>query len=77
VNTKCPECGERAYVGFNSIECPNPQCKHFTITEETICPCCGEKGHFKTSGCKKKLDYESESVFGDQGPAENDLDLID
>ena len=43
---KCPECGTaNAYVGFNSIECKNSKCKHFRITQEKICPCCGVAGH--------------------------------
>ena len=26
----CPTCGsEGAYVGFSTIECPNPPCRHF------------------------------------------------
>ena len=42
----CPACKTPgAYVGFNSIECRNPRCVHFTIEEEDICPCCGKKGH--------------------------------
>ena len=42
----CPVCNTPgAYIGFNSIECRNPRCAHFTLEEEDICPCCGKKGH--------------------------------
>ncbi|HLX63225.1 MAG TPA: hypothetical protein VKX17_18280 [Planctomycetota bacterium] len=42
----CPVCNTPgAYIGFNSVECRNPRCIHFTIEEEDICPCCGKKGH--------------------------------
>ena len=28
----CPSCGEKAYVGFNTVECANPGCIHCTNT---------------------------------------------
>jgi hypothetical protein len=42
----CPICNTPgAYIGFSSIECRNPDCEHFVIFEEEICPCCGQAGH--------------------------------
>jgi len=30
MEVRCPACGtERAYVGFSSVECPNPLCQHY------------------------------------------------
>jgi hypothetical protein len=28
--SKCPVCGEWAYLGFSSVECSNESCKFFT-----------------------------------------------
>lgn len=43
---KCPECTTPgAYIGMFTVECKNSKCKHFTITEEVVCPCCGIAGH--------------------------------
>jgi len=42
----CPVCNTPgAYIGFSSVECRNPDCEHFTIEEDKICPCCGKVGH--------------------------------
>ena len=31
VDIKCPTCGAHgAYIGFNTIECPNPNCRHYS-----------------------------------------------
>ncbi len=30
---QCPECGAEAYVGFNTIECPTKDCRHFSEKE--------------------------------------------
>jgi len=27
--SKCPACGQNAYVGFREVECSNPDCKNF------------------------------------------------
>jgi hypothetical protein len=45
----CPVCATPgAYIGFNSVECRNPECEHFTIAVEEVCPCCGQVGHTPT-----------------------------
>ena len=59
---KCPDCGEAAYVGFKSIECTNWKCKHFEVTPETICPCCGIKGHFSPEGKQCKFSNQDSDV---------------
>jgi hypothetical protein len=42
----CPVCHTPgAYVGFSAIECRNPDCSHFVLFEEEVCPCCGKAGH--------------------------------
>ena len=42
----CPLCKTPgAYIGFNSVECRNPDCEHFVLFEEEVCPCCGQIGH--------------------------------
>ncbi|HYG73534.1 MAG TPA: hypothetical protein VEK08_00775 [Planctomycetota bacterium] len=42
----CPICKTPgAYVGFSTVECRNPDCEHFCINEEKVCPCCGKVGH--------------------------------
>ncbi|MEI6235313.1 MAG: hypothetical protein WCT04_19825 [Planctomycetota bacterium] len=52
----CPDCKTPgAYIGFNTIECRNPRCTHFSIEEEDICPCCGKKGHTPGVDFLKKL----------------------
>src|SRR5437870_3598448 len=34
VEAKCPSCGDpNAYVGFSSVECPNPNCKNYKASE--------------------------------------------
>jgi hypothetical protein len=40
---KCPECGESAYIGFNSVECTNRKCKHYKVVQKVVCPCCGKE----------------------------------
>lgn len=43
---ECPLCKTPgAYIGFNSVECRNPDCEHFVLFEEEVCPCCGQPGH--------------------------------
>ncbi len=43
---QCPICNTPgAYIGFSTIECRNPDCEHFVIFEEEVCPCCGQAGH--------------------------------
>ena len=43
---QCPVCNTPgAYIGFTTIECRNPDCEHFVIFEEEVCPCCGQIGH--------------------------------
>ena len=47
---QCPVCATPgAYIGFNSVECRNTECEHFTIFEEPVCPCCGKVGHTPTA----------------------------
>jgi hypothetical protein len=42
----CPVCKTPgAYIGFNTVECRNPDCEHFVIVEEKVCPCCGRVDH--------------------------------
>lgn len=57
---KCPECGAaRAYVGFSSVECRNPKCRHY---KPQICPYCKKDGHFEED-CPNKtriIDIEGE-----------------
>jgi hypothetical protein len=39
----CTSCGAPgAYLGFNTVECKNPECKHFAIEIEKTCACCGK-----------------------------------
>lgn len=39
----CPKCAAPgAYVGFNSIECRNPDCDEYKIEEASACACCGK-----------------------------------
>jgi hypothetical protein len=54
---KCPKCRtDGAYVGFSSIECRNPDCEHYVIVEELICPCCGS--NHKLEDCATALSYD-------------------
>ena len=47
----CPVCHTPgAYVGFSAVECRNPDCDHFVLFEEEICPCCGKSGHMPEPG---------------------------
>jgi hypothetical protein len=32
----CPECGGQAYIGFSTIECPTPGCRHYSQKQEEI-----------------------------------------
>lgn len=65
----CPACKTPgAYVGFNSVECRNPRCIHFTIEEEDICPCCGKKGHTPSAEFLKKR----QTSFDPNAPIEFD-----
>lgn len=51
----CPNCNTPgAYIGFNSVECLNPRCVHYTVREEEICPCCGKPGHIPGPGFTPK-----------------------
>jgi hypothetical protein len=48
---QCPVCQTPgAYVGFSSVECRNPQCEHFVLVEEHVCPCCGKPDHTPEEG---------------------------
>jgi hypothetical protein len=39
----CPKCSTPgAYVGFNSVECRNPDCEDYKIEEASACACCGK-----------------------------------
>lgn len=39
----CPKCHTPgAYIGFNSVECRNPDCEDFVLFELDECPCCGK-----------------------------------
>jgi hypothetical protein len=43
---QCPVCNTPgAYIGFSTIECRNPDCKHYVVFQEEVCPCCGKVGH--------------------------------
>lgn len=43
---RCPSCNTPgAYIGFNTVECHNPNCEHYVIEEEKVCPCCGRVDH--------------------------------
>ena len=43
---QCPICKTPgAYIGFFTVECRNPDCEHFALFEEPVCPCCGQVGH--------------------------------
>jgi hypothetical protein len=51
--SNCPVCGTPgANIGFNSIECRNPQCKHFKLDTKSVCPCCGGEAHLENE-CPK------------------------
>ena len=58
----CPNCNTPgAYVGFSTVECRNPDCSHFVVFEEKICPCCGKVGH-EPELAESTPDYSSGSV---------------
>ncbi|HEY3324730.1 MAG TPA: hypothetical protein VGP72_30035 [Planctomycetota bacterium] len=49
--SRCPACKTPgAYIGFTTVECQNPECKHFVPIEKRICPCCGIVGHVPDAG---------------------------
>jgi len=65
---KCPKCATPdAYIGFNSIECRNPDCEHFVLQEKKECGCCG-RDH-DTAGCPDANSFGDDS--GGNGPPAN------
>jgi hypothetical protein len=71
----CPVCSTPgAYIGFNSVECRNPKCEHFSITLEEVCPCCGQAGHTAAQHSTKArsgIDALDASQSGSQTDAED------
>lgn len=65
---KCPVCDTPgAYVGFNSIECRNKDCKHFKIDEEKKCACCG--GGHTIEFCPNSISAEYDDSGGNGPPS--------
>jgi hypothetical protein len=75
---RCPVCDSPgAYIGFNSIECRNPQCEHFVYEQAATCPCCGRTDHVPEAA---SADYDGDSmILGDplaqsNNPSGNSVD---
>lgn len=67
--TKCPKCGTpEAYIGFNSIECRNPDCEHFVLEEKKTCGCCGKDDHGVES-CPSTLSEDYDDSGGNGPPS--------
>ena len=59
---RCPKCNHPdAYLGFNTIECPNFGCEHYKFRVKKICICCGAEDHGEGVACpqEKKEDAGS------------------
>jgi hypothetical protein len=57
---RCPVCDSPgAYIGFNTIECRNPQCEHFVYEQAATCPCCGRTDHIPETAA----DYDPDGIM--------------
>lgn len=68
----CPACGnEGTYVGFNTIECPNPDCRHYSWKAAWLARADGS-----LFGC-----YDAYSIWErhwkDVHPDDDELDILE
>lgn len=76
----CPLCNTPgAYIGFNTVECRNPDCEHFVLFEEEICPCCGQAGHDPekhAAAQRQRTQQNSQQAAGNPNGAQQSIGTV-